>query len=150
VIAGRDAELDVAVAEPGILRADRDVGQQGHHGARADGHAVDRRDDRLLAVDDVVDQVAHLGEHVRHPVVIAGHPPDHVQVAAGRERLTRSGDHGHPGIRVGGDFGPDPGEFAVHLLVGGVVLVRPVHGDDQHALVPAFEAEALVLGERHE
>jgi hypothetical protein len=150
VIAGRDAELDVAVAEPGVQGADRDVGQQRHDGAHADGHAVDRRDDRLLAVDDVIDEVAHLGEHVRHPVVVAGHPPDHVQVAAGRERLARPGDHGHPGLRVGGDFSPDPGEFAVHPLVGRVVLVRPVHGDDQHTLVPAFEAEAFVVGERHQ
>jgi hypothetical protein len=81
--------------------------------------------------------------------VVSGHPPDHVQVAAGRERLARAGDHGHPRLRVGRDLSPDPGEFAVHPLVGGVVLVRPVHGDEQHAVVPALEAELLVLGELH-
>ena len=43
----------------------------------------------------------------------------------------------------------DPGELAVHLLVGGVVLIRPVHGDEQHAVVPAFESELLVLRELH-
>ena len=30
---------------------------------------------------------------------------------------------------------------------GGDVLIRPVHGDEQHAVVPAFESELLVLGE---
>jgi hypothetical protein len=140
----------IASCEPGVQGADRYVGQQGHHRARADGDAVDRRHDRLLAVDDVGDQVAHLGEHVRHAIVVPGHPPDHVQVAAGRERLPGPGDHGHPRLRIGGDLGPDAGEFAVHLLVGRVVPVRPVHGDEQHAVVPALEAEPLVLRDSHE
>jgi hypothetical protein len=82
-------------------------------------------------------------------IVVAGHPPDHVQVAAGRERLAGAGDHCDSRLRVGGDLRPDPGELAVHLLVGRVVLVRPVHGDEQHAVVPAFEPELLVLGELH-
>src|SRR6185312_8017520 len=60
-----------------------------------------------------------------------------------------AGDHGDPRLRIGRDLGPDAGELAVHLLVGGVVLVRPVHGDEQHAVVPALEEEMLVLGELH-
>src|SRR5204863_5101666 len=83
VVAGGDAELDVPVADLRVLGGDRDVGEKSGDGARAYGHAVDGRDDGLLAVDDVVDQVRHLGEHVRDRVVVAGDALDHREVAPG-------------------------------------------------------------------
>jgi hypothetical protein len=39
--------------------------------------------------------------------------------------------------------------FSQLMIVGSVVLGRPVHGDEQHAVVPALESELLVLGELH-
>src|SRR5207248_2955701 len=44
---------------------------------------------------------------------------------------------------------PDPSQLVVHPLVGGVVLVRPVHRDQQDPVVPPFEGQALVVGQAH-
>jgi hypothetical protein len=137
------------VAEASILGAHADVGQQRHHQAGPDGHPVDRRDDGLLAVDQVVHHVAHLAEHARHPLVVADLAGHHGQVAAGREGLARAGDHHGPGLLVPGDVGPDPGQLAVHRLVGGVIHFGPVHRDQQDAVRTALEEQAIVAAVVH-
>jgi hypothetical protein len=149
VVAGRDAELHVPVAQPGVVSADAHVGQQRDDQAGAHRHTVDRRDDRLLAVDDVVDQVAHLVEHPADPAVVARHPVHHGQVAAGRERPARPGHHGDPGLLVGGHVLPHPGQLGVHHLVGRVVAVRAVQRDQQHAILAAVEEQSGVTGVVH-
>jgi len=55
MVTRRDSEPDVPVAEQRVLGADGDVGEQRHHQPRADRHPVDRRHDRLVTVDHVVD-----------------------------------------------------------------------------------------------
>jgi hypothetical protein len=101
------------------------------------------------AADHVVDQVAHLAEHAGHPAVVADLALHHGQVAAGRERLARAGDHDRPGLLVARDVGPHPGELPVHGLVGGVVLLRPVHRDQEHAVLAPFEEQAIVAAVVH-
>ena len=63
VVAGRDAEPGVPVDDPGVRRGDRHVGEQADDQPGADRRALDRRHDRLRAVDDVVDEVAGLAQH---------------------------------------------------------------------------------------
>ena len=65
-------------------RRDRDVGEQPDRQARADGGAGHRRDDRLRAVDHVVDEVARLVEDA--PPRFAGRPRSR---ARGRGRRRR-------------------------------------------------------------
>src|SRR5262249_49747827 len=119
----------------------------GGHGP--DGHSVDGRDDRLLAVDHVVDQVAHLAEHAGHPAVVADLALHHREVPARGERLARAGDHHDPGLVVARDVRPHPGQLGVHDLVGRVVLLGPVHRHQQHAAVAPLEEEVLVRAVVH-
>jgi hypothetical protein len=62
VIAGRDAEPRVPVDEPRRGRREADVGEQRDGEAGTDRVPLDGGDDRLAAVDDVVDEVARLVE----------------------------------------------------------------------------------------
>ena len=86
---------------------------------------------------------------MRDAVVIAGHPFDHREVAAGRECLARTGDHRDPHGRILSDVEPDRRKLGVHLLVGGVVLLRPVKGNEQDAVVAPLERQLLVVLEAH-
>ena len=70
VIAGRDAEPRVAVDDRRRRSGDADVREQRHREPGADCRAVDRRDDRLAAVDDVVDEVARLVEDAQPRVPV--------------------------------------------------------------------------------
>src|SRR5215472_5194499 len=139
----------MAVAEAGVGGADADVGKQRYHQAGSHRDAVDSRDDRLLTVGQVVDQVAHLAEHPGHQVVIANLPLDHGKVAASGERAAGAGNHGDPRLLVSADVRPDGGELGVHLLVRGVQHVWPVERDEQDAVRLPFELQVLVTVETH-
>ncbi len=82
VVARCDAELRVAVDDPRVGGHDRDVGEQADGEAGTDGRAGHRRDDRLRAVDDVVDEVARLVEDAQPGRVIRRDLDHEVEVAA--------------------------------------------------------------------
>jgi hypothetical protein len=64
-------------------------------------NSVDRGDDDLLAVDDVVDQVGGFLGDRRDLLEVLGLLQHHVEVAARRERLAGTGDDSDPGGVVG-------------------------------------------------
>ena len=84
-----------------------------HVRPRADGRAVHGRDQRLGAVDDVVDEVACLLPGAAKRLVVSHVLLDHVEVAAGGERLPGTAqDHGAD-VRIGVDLTPHLGQFLV-------------------------------------
>ena len=106
MIAGRDAEPDVAIGDAHRFGSDRNIRHECDREARADRDAIDGRDDRLLAVEHVVDDVAGLLHHAADSLRVALHVLDHVEVAARRERAPRAGDDHNVGLVVIGDIEP--------------------------------------------
>ena len=143
VVAGSDAQADVSVGNAGVLGGDGDVGHQGHRQAGAHGDPVDGGDDRLVQVQDVVDDVAGLFGVLGDDGGVVDGLLDHLEVAAGRESIAGAGDHGHPHLGVGADVQPDTAELVMQPEVRGVQGLRAVHreGDDPVGL---FDEQVLV------
>src|SRR5918995_1223502 len=87
MIARGDAEPGVAVDDLGFLRDDGYIGQDARDQARADGGTAHGADDRLGAVDDVVDDIARLLPRAEQGGVVLDVVFDEIEVAAGREHL---------------------------------------------------------------
>jgi len=135
VIAGGDTELGMAVDQLGGIGGNGDVSKDRHHQPGTHRDAVDRRHHRLAAIDHVVDHVARFLPNAHAGVEIRHHLADELEVAAGRERLAGAGEQDRIHTRIGVDHPPDFGEVAVHLAVGGIELVWPVH---HHAQDPGM------------
>src|SRR5436305_8312148 len=82
MVAGRNAEARMPVDDPRSWGGDRDVGQQPDRKPGAYGRSGDRRNDRLRAVDDVVDEVAGFVEDAKPRFVVARDHLDEVEVSA--------------------------------------------------------------------
>jgi hypothetical protein len=123
---------------PGARPAQQDSGEAG-----ADRGAVHRRDDRLGAVDDVVDEVAGLLEHPDADREVVGHVGDEVEVAAGGERLALAAHDDDPGVGVGVDHRPDVREVAVHLVAGGIELAGGGHDDLEEVLLGTLAVQVI-------
>jgi hypothetical protein len=141
VIAGSDAELGMPVDEAGRRAGDGDVGEKSQRQASAHRRAVDRRDHRLAAVDQVVDHVARFLPNAAAGGEIRNHLVQQVEIAAGREGLARAGEQDGAHLRVGIDNAPDLGQLAVHVAVDRIELVRPVHHDAEHPLVRPIDQQ---------
>ena len=144
MIAGGDAELGVAVDQLGGLGRDRNVGQHADHQARAHGGAADGADDRLAAIDHVVDEIARLLPTLAALLEVVGEIAGHVEVAARRERAAGAGDDDGRSVGVAVDVAPDFGKFRVRRLIDGVEPLRAVHGDPEHARMRAVEEHVAV------
>jgi hypothetical protein len=146
VVAGGEAEAGVAVDQLGGPAHHRDVGQDGADEAAAHRRPAHRRDDRLGAVDHVVDHVAGLAQVLHAHLVVADHLVDHLEVAAGAEGVAGAREDHRRHRVVVRDLVPDPHHLRMHDLVDRVLLARVVHRDAQHPGVGAIEAQALETG----
>ena len=106
----------------------------------ADGRAVDRRDDRLRAVDHVEHQVAGLAHPPAARRLVVDDRVDQLEAAAGGEALAGALDDRDAHVGVAVDRRPDVGELAV-----GVgrhrVEARRVERDPQDVLGGAVERQ---------
>ena len=129
MVTGDDADAGVAVDDPGVASSNGDVGEQPHDQSSTDCRAFHRGDDRLGAVDRVVDQVARLTPDGGPVLEAADDVVDHVEVTAGRERpaFTAHDDDIDLGVLVDGQ--PDVGELPVHPTVGRVEPPRLAKDD---------------------
>jgi hypothetical protein len=144
VITGGDAQLGVAVDDLRGAPRHRNVGEQRHDQARADGHAMNRRDHRFVEVDHVEHEVASL-THDPHPVVeLAYGLVDQVEAAPGGEGLAFAADEDRTHVGVATDGRPDIGEIAVHLRAHGIEPGR-IENQVQHAVIGAFDTQARKL-----
>ncbi len=150
VIAGGDAEPRVPVDDARIRCRDRDVGEQAHDEARADGRPGHRRDDGCRTVDDVVDKVARLVEHAPPRLVVASHLIDEVEIAARAERAVRAANDHRANLTGASDRRPDCGEVAVHVCTDRVQTSCSAKREAEHAVSGPVELEGRKLVvERH-
>src|SRR5664279_2771444 len=133
-IAGRDPEPGVAIDDARGLSADRHVGEDADHQSGTDRDAVDRRDDRLVAIDDVVDEI--LGflpcRHARDRIVEDA--LDQLKIAAGRKRLAGAGNDHRVDIGIVVDVSPYVGELGMGFRIDRIVGLGPVECDTKNAL----------------
>ena len=145
-IAGRDAKPGVTVDDARGLSADRDVGEDADDEAGADRDAVDGRDDRLVAVDDVVDEVLGLlpGRHARDRIV--ENALDQLEIAAGRKRLAGAGDDDRVDVGIVVDVAPDMRELGMGLRIDRIVGLGPIECQPQDSLRWIIDLQAGVGG----
>ncbi|MNV49992.1 hypothetical protein D3C71_1419750 [compost metagenome] len=92
----------------------------------------------LVAIDDVVDQVARFPPHAGTHVEVVGHLLHQFQVAAARKALAFAPDHHHAGVGIGIDVAPDVGQLSVHAVVRrGQLAGLPALGPHDHLQHPA-------------
>jgi enoyl-CoA hydratase len=145
MVTGRDAQSGVAVDDARARCRDAHVREQRHRQACADCRAVDRRDNRLAAVDDVVDEVARLVEHAEPRVPVARDVLDEREVAAGAERAAGAADEDDARLLVPVDLLPDLGEVPVRLVADGVELAGRVQREPEDPGLRPVELEARKL-----
>jgi len=143
------AQPGMAVDDARILGRDRDIRQQSGDQPCAHRRAVHGTDDGLVAVDEVVDQVARLVPDAGAHLEIVGHLLDQVQVAAGRKALPLAADQRHAHRRLGRHVAPDLGQLTVQAGIGGGQLAvgrlrRPHHDLEDGAVL--HERQRLVTG----
>jgi hypothetical protein len=80
MVAGRDSEAGVAVDDSRGASGNRDVRKQSHNQAGTDRRSLDGGDDRLRAVNDVVNEVPGLAEHPNAGSEVVCHLGDQVQI----------------------------------------------------------------------
>ena len=149
MVAGRHAQAHMAIGEPRPFPGDGDVGQQRHGQAGAHRHAVDGRNDRLVQVNHMMDDVAGFLHGGSDDFGVADGLLDHLEIAAGRKGITGAGDDRHPHLRVLPQVGPDAAEFVVQGEPGGVEHLRAVHRQQSHAIIRLFHDKLLITAVIH-
>jgi hypothetical protein len=102
---------------------------------------VYRRDDRLGAVEHVVDEVPRLPHHPRPGLEVAAHLLDQLERAARGEALALAPEQHGPHLGVGVELAPDLGQVAVRALADRVQLRRIEHQLDDPRLVRLVDAQ---------
>ncbi|MPL85440.1 hypothetical protein SDC9_31408 [bioreactor metagenome] len=149
--AGDDAEVDLGLAELGVLGGDDEIAHHRQLAAAAERIARHRRDHRLAGFQDAVGLGAEevLGEHVDEALL--RHLLD---IGTGRERLLRAGDDDAAHLVVLVRRGERIGQLAQQgrvQRVQGFGTVQPDQGDivfdlDDQGLVGHVAVPFLVLG----
>ena len=93
MVARRHPQARVAVHHARLPCRHRHIGQHPGPQARTHRRAVDRRDDGLLAMHELVDQVARLAAHAAARLGIAREVFHHGQVAPAGEALPLAAQH---------------------------------------------------------
>ena len=137
------------LAEPGLITGHDQIAGQGHVHPGPRRHAVDLGDDgnhdRVQGLDGHVDHV-HALELVPFHTALTG------QIGAAAEGVARSGHDHTADVGIEGDLRPGLAQFVPHGGVGRVLLLRPVHGDGDHAVVGDVDQErfeGLRFHDRH-
>src|SRR5581483_2543527 len=145
MVAGGHAETRVPVDDPRSGGGDADVGEERDREPRAHRRPVDRRDDRLAAVDDVVDEVARLVEDTQARLPVGRDVLDEAEVSARAEGAVGPAHEHGPRVRVAVDDRPDARELGVRLVADGVQLRRVPQRDAQDRRLGPVELEARKL-----
>ena len=128
------------------LAGNGDVCKQPRYQPGTDGNAIDRGNNRLVAVDDVVDEVAGFLPclHARHLVVHVRF--DHAEIATRGKRLALAGQDDGTDIRVIIDVTPYIGELLVAFGIQRVIGLGLVQGDAKNPVSRPVELELGVPG----
>jgi enoyl-CoA hydratase len=145
MVAGRDAEPRVTVDDPRARRRDADVREERYREAGSDCMTVDRRDDRLAAVDDVVDEVTSFVKDAHARCVVACDVLDEIEVAARAEHAVGAADEDDARLRVCVDRLPYACELAVRVVPDGIELLRVAERDTEDRRLGPVELQARKL-----
>src|SRR5690242_6596470 len=111
MVASGHAQTGVTVDDARGLRGNRNIRKQATDEAGANCGAPHRADDRLRAVDDVVNEVAGLLPHLV-PEVVVGHAAlDDGEVTASRKRPLAAAQDNSGNVLAVIDIAPDGDEF---------------------------------------
>ncbi|MNN45260.1 hypothetical protein D3C81_1595860 [compost metagenome] len=135
----------MAVDQPRGARRHRDIRQQRRYQPGTDGGTVDRRNDRLGAVDDVVDQVFRLAPDAGAGLEGVDHLFDHLEVAAGGEGLAGTAQHHGADRGVGVNIAPNAGDLVVAACIQRIQALGTVQRDAQDALARAVKRQAGIV-----
>ena len=136
VVACRHAQTGVAIDNLGAFGRDGDVGQQTGHQARAHRRAVHGADDGLVAVDDVVDQVARFAPHPRTHLKVLRHVLHQGQVAAARKPQAFAAQHHTAHAVVFAHIAPNFRQLLMPRMAsrGQFAIGAGLHLDVEHAV----------------
>ena len=124
----------MSVDDASRFRGNRDVGQQSSDQTSADGGPMDGADDRLVAIDQVVDQIARLLPDSAAQLKVGSHVRHHRKVAAAGESLAFAAQHGATHRIIVAKVAPDLAQLAVPFAPRRRQLaVQRPHLDIQHA-----------------
>ena len=149
VIARSPSHFGMPVAQTGTLGHDADIGKQTDNNACTHSDAVDRCDDRLRAVQHVVDDVARLFQDLHDFFVMAVRVPDSVEIAARGKRTARTGQHNDARFRILIDHGPKIGKSLMHAGIRGVQLLGLAQRNPENARIAAFKNHVRETGIIH-
>ena len=142
-VARADAHADVGVGEHRPARRDHDVAQQRDGGAQPHRIAAHRADHRLLAVEEVVDDLTRLAHGRARTagtrLVVAA------EVAARAERSALTGHHQHLHLGVGVGIDPQPRELVVHPPVDRVEPLGPIERGARDAVGTFVDEDRFVV-----
>ena len=124
--AGNDAELDLRLAEFGIVGGDDEIALHGKLAAAAEREAGDRGDDRLARCRGLMPVGAKIAEEHLGKILV-GHFLD---IGAGGESFFRSGDDHAADIAVGLERSDGPAELAHQRAVERIERLRPIEPDE--------------------
>ena len=100
----------MAVDDARRLAGDGDIRKQACDEPGAHRRPPQRRNDRLRAIDHVVDEISCLAKDLQGSAVVLGHCVEQFEAAARRKALAGPGQQGHPYVRVTVDCGPHVGK----------------------------------------
>ena len=129
----------------GLLSGDRYVGQDGNHKARAGCRAIDRGNDRLVAVDDVVDEILGFFPRLHDLVRVANHVFDQAKITTGGKRLARTGHDDRVDVGVAVDVDPHVRHLGVGFGIDRVECLGPVERDAQDAIRRVVKFQFIVF-----
>ena len=131
MIARRDAQAGVAVDDARGFRCDGNVGEQARHQACSDGGAVHGGNDRLAAIDNVVDQVLRFAPDPSANVEIVRYFLHQIQIAAAGKTFAFAAQNRDFRFGIGIEGTPNFCKFVVHAMVGSGKFSRLAHDDFQ-------------------
>src|SRR5262249_59428463 len=114
----------------GVDASTLDWARRGPSKRFTNGLAINRRNDWLVQIGDVMHDVRGLFHGHGNALDIALERLDHIQVASGRKRRTSTGYDDHMGGRIVSDIEPDARQLPVQPRVRGVVGLRAINGDE--------------------
>src|SRR5262249_26728333 len=124
---------------------DRDVGQQSRRQTGPDAGSLDGSDDRLAAVDEVVDEVARLLPDTGAGGPITRHHLDHAEIAARREVASLAAQQRHRGVWVAVDLAPHLRQLAMPVAIEGIEPARIAEDDFEDARPRSGKLQGLVV-----
>ena len=144
VIAGRHAKTRMAVNDLCGARRDRDIGHHRDDEARTDRRSVNRRNDGLVAVDHVVNQIARFAVHAHAHRVVFDLCVDQIEASTRRERAAFAAHQHDARFRISVDHRPDIWKFSMNAFVDSVE-VRTVEYHFEHAVFVPLETHRKLL-----